>query len=291
MIDLRGEVAVVTGAGSGLGRELASASARRGMKLTLGDIDEKGLAGTASQISQAYPKCEIATLRVDVTKLMDLEALADLACTRFGGVYLLFNNAGVGVTAPLWENTAADWQWVTSVNLFGVAWGIKTFVPIMLKQSRGHVVNVASAAGWVYPAGSGIYCATKAAVVALSESLANDLLATGAEIGVTVLSPAYFPTAIAASERNRPAELRDATEPSDMKRLHEEQVKRAVAKGKIPAAEIAELTLQAVETNRFYVFPHSGVLDAISLRSAAAKEGKTAFNPQRKYPADIASPA
>lgn len=105
---------------------------------------------------------------------------------------------------PLWENTASDWQWVTQVNLYGVAWGVKAFTPIMLDQGEGHIVNIASAAGWMYSAGSGIYNATKAAVVALSESLANDLKMANSVIGVSVLSPAFFPTGIIDAERNFP---------------------------------------------------------------------------------------
>lgn len=126
-----------------------------------------------------------------MSQFEQVAALAQLAIQRFEGVHLLFNNAGVGVTAPVWENTVSDWHWVTNVNLYGVAWGVKAFTPIMLEQDQGHIVNIASAAGWMYSAGSGIYNATKAAVVALSESLVNDLKMVNSAVGVSVLSPAF----------------------------------------------------------------------------------------------------
>ncbi len=280
MKDLENKVAVVTGAGGGLGRELAFACARRGMKLVLADIGCASLEISADLIRQEWPGVEIALSRVDVSQYEQLEALARLACDRFGGAHLLFNNAGVGVTAPIWENTVADWQWVTNVNLYGVAWGIKAFAPIMLEQSCGHIVNISSAAGWMYSAGSGIYNVTKAAVVAMSETLANDFLLTGKELGVSVVSPAYFPTGITNSERNRPADLADTVVDSEAKRMHEEHVRKMVEAGRISAAEIAEASLQAVEEGRFYVFPHNWVPDAIEARSKIARRGMTAFNPQ-----------
>jgi NAD(P)-dependent dehydrogenase (short-subunit alcohol dehydrogenase family) len=278
--ELVNKVSVVTGAGGGLGRELALACGRRGMKLVLADVDPANLAATVALIHQQLPATEIASLRVDVSQYEQVEALASLARDRFGGAHVLFNNAGVGVTAPIWENTVADWQWVTNVNLYGVAWGIKAFVPIMLEQSCGHIVNIASAAGWMYSAGSGIYNTTKAAVVAMSETLANDLSITGKDVGVSVVSPAYFPTGIASSERNRPSDLAETAKDSATKRLHEAHVRKMVEAGQISAAEIAESTLIGVEENRFYVFPHSWVPDAIAARSKTARVGKTAFNPQ-----------
>jgi len=279
MKDLNGKVSVITGAGGGLGRELAMACARRRMKLVLADVEAGNLEATRTLIQQELPDTDIATQPVDVAKFEQVAALAQLTMQRFGGVHLLFNNAGVGVTAPLWENTVSDWQWVTQVNLYGVAWGVKAFTPIMLEQGEGHIVNIASAAGWMYSAGSGIYNATKAAVVALSESLANDLKMANSAVGVSVLSPAFFPTGIIDAERNRPVEFADAAADSEMKRQYEERVRRAVEAGKISAREIAEITLKGVEENRFYLFPHAWVPGVIALRSQQAQAGMTAFDP------------
>ncbi len=277
---LANKVAVVTGAGGALGRALALACARRGMRLVLADVDSGSLAQTGDLIRDEVPGAEWVSLRVNVSKYEEVESLATLACERFGGAHLLFNNAGVGMAAPIWENTADDWQWVTSVNLFGVAWGVRAFAPIMLRQSEGHIVNIASAAGWFSPPGSGIYNTTKAAVVALSETLANDLVETGKHIGVSVVSPAYFQSGITNSERNRPGELSETAKLSEIRRAHEEQVKKAVEAGQISATQIAEVTLEAVEQGRFYVFPHTWVPDGIAAKSKAARLGRTAFNPQ-----------
>ena len=279
MQEFDNKVAVVTGAGGGLGREIAAACAQRGMRLVLSDVNAEALAETERHLQQRWPAVAILAMRVDVSQLEQMEALARATRERFGGAHLLFNNAGVGVTAPVWENTAEDWAWVTNVNLYGVAWGIRAFVPMMLEQQQGHVVNIASAAGWVHPAGSGVYNATKAAVVALSETLANDLVLAGSSVGVSVVSPAYFPSGIVSSERNRPGNLA-ATADSEMQRLHEDKVRKAVESGKISAAQIAEAILEAVEQNRFYVFPHPFVTDGIAAKSKAAKLGQTAFNPR-----------
>lgn len=279
MKELSGKVAVITGAGSGLGRELALSCARRGMRLLLADVDEPGMAETVRLVEEASPGTETEVMRVDVSKLEQVEALAQRARERFGGAHLLFNNAGVSCGGPLWEHTAADWQWVLGVNLNGVAWGIKAFVPLMLEQGEGHIVNTASAAGWVYAPGSGIYNASKAAVVAISETLYFDLKDVGADnIGVTVLSPAYFPTAIVDAERNRPPELADTAPMTEARRLRNERVRYAVQRGRISAAEIAEMTLEAVEKSQFYVFPHKKIKALIKARAEAADQEITAFD-------------
>lgn len=271
MQNLNGKVAVITGGGSGLGREFALCCARRGMKIVLGDVDDAGMAETVRLVERERPGTETATQRVDVSKLEQVEALAALAKARFGGAHVVFNNAGVSCGGPLWEHTAADWQWVVGVNVYGVAFGIKAFVPMLLAQGEGHIVNTASAAGWVNAPGGGIYNATKHAVVAISETLAFDLRDAGGDnIGVTVLCPAYFPTPIVDSARNRPAELADTAPMTETRKLREERIRYAVQHGRISAAEIAEMTVQAVERGQFYVFPHRKVKELIKARAEAA---------------------
>lgn len=280
MKDLNGKVAVITGGGSGLGREFAHCSARRGMKLVLADVDETGLVETVRLLKEHTPGIEVITQRVDVSRLEQVEALARLALERFGGAHVLFNNAGVGAGGPIWENTVADWQWVLNVNLFGVAWGIKAFMPMMLKQGEGHIVNTASAAGWMNGPGAGIYNVSKCAVVAMSETLALDIKDVGGNVGVSVVSPAFFPTPMMAnSERERPAEQADAAPMSEIARKRQEQTHYAMQHGKVSAAEIAEVTLSAVEKNQFYVFPHKKIKKLVLARAQAVQDEILPYDP------------
>ncbi|WP_142810606.1 SDR family NAD(P)-dependent oxidoreductase [Tepidiphilus olei] len=276
---LRDKVAVITGGGSGLGRELASCCARRGMHVVLADVDEAGMQGTLARLGEEAPQIRCLARRVDVAKLPEVEELAEFVWQQFGAAHLVFNNAGVSVNGPAWEYTEADWRWVLGVNLLGVAWGIKAFVPRLIAQGEGHVINTASAAGWMSPPGSGIYNATKAAVVSLSETLALDLKDAGASIGVTVLCPAFFPTAIVDAARNRPAELADTAPPSELRLRRQEQMRQAVERGRLSAAQIAEITLQAVEEGRFYVFPHPKVKALVRARAEAVEREHDPFDP------------
>lgn len=260
-MNLRGKVAVVTGAASGIGRELALACAAEGAHLAIADVDEKGLAGTAQGLP---PGCESIQARCDVSKASDVEALADRTYERFGAAHLIINNAGVGVAGPVWSAPLDEWKWVLDVNLMGVVHGIRAFVPRMLAaKEEGHVVNTASVAGLLSVPGSGVYCASKHAVVSLSECLHHDLRMTGSAIGVSVLCPAWVPTGIADSERNRPAHLA-ARNP--LAGPFEENVRKAVASGKISAAEVARITLDAVKANRFYVLPHQRIKASVESR-------------------------
>lgn len=278
MKDFQGKVAAITGGGSGLGRELALCCAARGMKLVLGDVDEKGMVETQRLIEAAHPGTETATMRLDVSSLDQVQAFADLCKSRFGGVHLVFNNAGVSVGGPVWENTVADWDWVMGVNLYGVVWGVKVFTPLLIAQGEGHIINTASAAGWLNGPSMAIYNVTKHSVVALSETLALDLRDVGANVGVTCLCPAFFPTGISDSARNRPADKAETVTPSDVMLKRAELTKAAVAKGKIQASDIAELTLKAVENDQFYVFPHRKIKELIKLRAAAAEREQVVFD-------------
>lgn len=278
MQDFQGKVAVITGGGSGLGRELALSCAARGMHLVLGDVDEKGMQETVRLVAEAHPATESVTMKLDVSKLDQVEALAELCKSRFGAAHLIFNNAGVSVGGPAWENTVADWEWVMGVNLYGVVWGVKVFTPMLIEQGEGHIINTASAAGWLNGPSMAVYNVTKHSVVALSETLALDLRDVGAKVGVTCLCPAFFPTAIHESARNRPQDMADTVEPSEIMQKRTEMIKQAVTKGKIQAADIAEMTLKAVENDQFYVFPHRKIKDLIKMRAAAADAEGAAFD-------------
>jgi len=278
MQNLQGKVAAITGGGSGLGREFALGCAARGMKLVLGDVDEAGMQETLRLVEAASPGTPAATMRLDVSKLEQVQAFADLCKSEFGAAHLIFNNAGVSVGGPAWENTVADWEWVMGVNLYGVVWGVKVFTPMFIEQGEGHIINTASAAGWLNGPSMSIYNVTKHSVVALSETLALDLQDIGAKVGVTCLCPAFFPTGISDSQRNRPADMADTITPSEMMLKRTEMTKAAVQKGKIQAPDIAEQTLKAVEADQFYVFPHRKIKQLIGLRAQAADAETTVFD-------------
>jgi len=261
MKDLQGKVAVITGAASGFGRELAILCAGEGMKLALADIDDKNLPGTVALLPAGT---QALTFKCDVAKAESVEELARQTYARFGAAHLLFNNAGVSPVGPAWTATLEDWQWTIGVNLMGVVHGIRSFVPRMLEQKdECHVVNTASVAGLISVPASSVYCVTKHSVVTLSECLHHDLQLFKAQVGVSVLCPAFVNTGIKDSERNRPAEL-GATNP--LGKPFEQRMRKAIESGRLSAADVARITLDAVKANRFYILTHPKIKGAIETR-------------------------
>ena len=209
-----GRVAVITGAASGFGRELATQCAALGMRLVLADLDLAGL--NATRALTGLDDKRALPWRCDVADAASVDALATAASLHFGTVHLLFNNAGVIAAGPPWKATPQDWAWVFGVNVMGVAHGIRAFVPDMIARGEpAWVVNTASLAGLVCPPELGVYSASKHAVVAASECLFHELRAAGHPVGVSVLCPAYVDTRIADSQRHRPADLAEANPDND----------------------------------------------------------------------------
>jgi NAD(P)-dependent dehydrogenase (short-subunit alcohol dehydrogenase family) len=259
-----GKTAVITGAGSGFGREFARTAAALGMNLALADIQQDALDAITEDLRSGGTK--VFSLRTDVAKQADMETLAAQTFETYGGVHLLFNNAGVGAGGFVWENSVADWEWVLGVNLWSVIHGIRLFVPKMLAQGdECHVVNTASVAGLLSAQTMGIYNASKHAVVTLSETLYQDLRAARANIGVTVLCPAFVPTGIANSERNRPAEL-PAAAPTESQKIAQAASNKAVSSGKLTAAHVAAKTFDCIREQKFYCITHPKILGSVELR-------------------------
>src|SRR5687768_13219941 len=205
MKELKGKVAAVTGAASGLGRSMALAFAGEGMDVAVADVDAHALHDVGRAIREQGRR--VFAMRVDVSNSAEVEAWRERTVEELGGVHVVCNNAGVSPLGAVWENSAADWQWILGVNLWGVIHGVRAFTPHFIAQDEGHIVNTASVAGLIAPPGSGAYNVTKHAVVALSESLQHDLRERNSRVGVSVLCPAYVPTRITESERSRPKEL------------------------------------------------------------------------------------
>ena len=243
MKHLEGKVAAVTGAASGLGKAMALAFAAEGMNVALADVDEAGIKAVEEEVRSR--KAKPFSMRVDVSKAAEVEAFAERTVAKLGAVHLVCNNAGVALTGAVWENTALDWEWILGVNLRGVVNGVRAFVPRLLAQDEGHVVNTASVAGLISPPGMGAYCVSKHAVVTLSEALHHDLRERGSGVGVSVLCPAYVPTGIVDSERNRPKDLPVSTK-SEATLAREAMLRKAVASGKISADQVAQSVVAAI---------------------------------------------
>ncbi|MBI3373385.1 MAG: SDR family NAD(P)-dependent oxidoreductase [Betaproteobacteria bacterium] len=268
MQQLKGRTAVVTGAGSGIGRELAIRCAAEGMRLVLADIDEEAIAVTAALLPESIPVCRV---RTDVSEADSVEALAEHAYAEFGEVGVLFNNAGVAVGGRCWESTLEDWKWILGVNLMGVVHGIRSFVPRMLVQALpGHVVNTSSAAGLVSIPGAGAYCATKHAVVTLSECLFHELGLKKAPIGVSVVCPSFVNTGIVDSERNRPAALKNA---GQARPVRDPNLLRGMQTARLSAADVALITIDAIKLNSFYILSHRGVQKDVEERLRGVVNG------------------
>jgi NAD(P)-dependent dehydrogenase (short-subunit alcohol dehydrogenase family) len=273
-----GRVAVVTGAGSGLGRALALRFARAGMRLALADVDGAALAATGAELKAGGG--DAICVRCDVSSGADVEALAARTLAAFGAVHVVCNNAGVAPLGVVWENTVADWQWTLGVNVWGVIHGVRVFTPILIGQGdEGHIVNTASVAGLIAPPGMGMYNVSKHAVVALSETLHHDLAARGAKVRCSVVCPAYFPSGIAESERARPAALREARAKTAEDRAREAGMRKAVQSGRLSAADIADRVLEAVREERFYVLTHPRILPAVEARMRDILEGRNPGSP------------
>lgn len=257
MDQLKGRVAVVTGAASGIGLALAMRFADEGMKVVLADIEEAPLAAALAAIS-AKGGMAIAA-RTNVMHEEDVIRLADTAFAAWGNVHLLCNNAGVsgGFSGDgIWSVPAEDWNWVLGVNFSGVLYGIRHFVPRMLaKAEAGHIVNTASVAGLVTP-GNGPYTVSKHGVLALSEILYKDLKARNAKLSASVLCPGWVDTKILESARNRPAALTPTAAPAPSAQAEQRrEAIQGLLKSGIAPEKIAGLVVDAVGSDRFYVVP------------------------------------
>ena len=214
MKQLKGRVAVVTGAASGIGLAMARRFAADGMKLVMADIETGPLARALAEIQAAG--AQAIAHPVDVMAEDQVNALADAAFGHFGAVHVLCNNAGVAAPAlrtRAWESTIADWQWILNVNLMGVLYGVRAFVPRMLAGGdEGHIVNTASVAGLL--TGANPYHVSKHGVSCLTEGLYKDLKLMGSRVSASVLCPGLIRTGILEAETRAPISFRSLYRPS-----------------------------------------------------------------------------
>lgn len=271
MKNFKGRTAVITGAASGFGLEASRIAAQRGMNVVMADVQQDALDRAAAEIGGLG--AAVLPFRLDVSRASEVEALGAATLARFGAPHFVFNNAGVGAGGLIWETTLKDWEWVVGVNLMGVAHGIRVFTPMMLAAAaedpsyEGHITNTASMAGLLNAPNMGVYNATKSAVVAMSETLYQDLRLVTDQIGASLLCPYFVPTGITESHRNRPAEMVDAgRKPTRSQLIGQAMSSKAVSSGKVSAAEVANFVFDAISERRFYVYSHPKSLGSVQVR-------------------------
>jgi len=231
--------AVVTGAGSGLGRALALDLAGRGASVVISDIEASSAEETAGLIRAQGGRAEVIVC--DVTDRDAVFGLVDETEQRLGGLDFIANNAGVAVGGPFEEISIDDWRWAVDINLWGVVYGCQAAVPKMKAQGHGYILNVASAAGLLAPPAMSAYNVTKAGVVSLSESLYAEYKSLG--IRVAVLCPTFFKTNIVGSSRGATTEKDDA------------QITRWMERSKVQAPDVAKAAIDSVRDGKLYVQP------------------------------------
>jgi NAD(P)-dependent dehydrogenase (short-subunit alcohol dehydrogenase family) len=269
MNELSGKVAVVTGGASGIGFGLAEAFAAEGMKVVLADIEAAALADAAAKLRASG--ADVLDVVTDVSVEDQVIDLATNTYTHFGTAHIVCNNAGVGGGAGLmWEIPQAGWDWAFGVNVWGVVNGIRAFVPRLIEQQEGHIINTASIAGLKSLPFMSPYTATKHAVVGISEALAVELMMTGSPVKVSVLCPGFIRTRLHESERNWPAALGDA--PSSGDSPIGDMVRDLVEGGKEPS-ELAQRVLAAIRAEDFFILSDDAHASVPAARAEEARMG------------------
>ncbi len=282
MKNYKGRTAVITGAASGFGLEASRIAARHGMNLVMADVQQDALDVAVAEITGLG--AAVLPFKIDIAQAAQVEAMGAATLDRFGVPHFVFNNAGVGGGGLIWEHTLKDWEWIVGVNLMGVAHGVRVFTPMMLEAARqdpayeGHIVNTASMAGLLNAPNMGAYNVTKHAVVSLSETLYQDLRLVTDQVSASVLCPYFVPTGIHNSARNRPADLAQATL-TRSQIVAQAMSAKAVTRGRVTAAEIAQRVFDAVSNRRFYVFSHPQSLGGVQVRMEDVVNGRNPTDP------------
>lgn len=271
-----GNVAVVTGAGSGIGLAMSHAFATAGCTVVLADVQVDALERAAAEV--AGHGVETLVVPTDVSDIAQVEALAAATIERFGAVHIVCNNAGVGGAGDPWFGPLAGWEWTIGVNLWGVVYGTRAFLPHLIAGGGGHIVNTASMAG-LYAGLSPVYDATKHAVVAMTESLYHAMQIAGLGVGVSCLCPGWVKTGLMESERNWPAELGDLPGRDAASEIGRNHVRRAIDEGMQPGA-VADLVVDAIRSDRYWIFPHPEWVDVAMERFHRIGDGENPLQPE-----------
>ena len=282
--NFKNKTAVFTGAGSGFGLECARIGAKLGMNLVLADVQQDALDSAVAECTSLG--AQVLPFKLDVSKADQVEAMGAATLEKFGAPHFVFNNAGVGSGGLIWENTLKDWEWVVGVNIMGVAHGVRVFTPMMLEAAKsdpsyqGHIVNTASMAGLLNAPNMGVYNVSKHAVVALSETLYQDLRLVTDQISASVLCPFFVPTGISQSHRNRPDEFKQrGIKPTKSQLIGQAMSDKAVGSGKVSAADVAKLVFDAVAADRFYIYSHPKAINSVQTRLEDIMQARNPTNP------------
>lgn len=257
MTSIQGRVAVVTGGASGIGRGIAEALIEEGATVVIADVQQDALDATAAEIGATG-------IRVDVTDLGSVEALAAETVERFGSVGIVVNNAGIGPLARMTELTMADWRWMIDVNLWGVIHGVQTFLPLLLaNEDGGHIVNTGSMASFAPSSGLGAYAVTKFGIAALTETLEQEMREDRTQVHATLLAPGTVRTNIKNSTRNRPAGLEGG--------LADVDISESFAKGMrwIDPIDAGRIVTRAIRNNDLYALTHPDWKHLVDTRHSA----------------------
>jgi NAD(P)-dependent dehydrogenase (short-subunit alcohol dehydrogenase family) len=259
-----GRVAVVTGAASGIGLGLAERFAAEGMHVVMADVEEPALSKAAASVAEAGGS--VLPVVTDVSALAAVEALRDAALSAFGAVHVVCNNAGVGGPhGPLWECPPGEWDWVLGVNLNGIMNGVRAFMPVLLEQDAGHMVNTSSVFG-VFAGTLGPYGVSKHGVTALTETLYFNLRSLGVtHVGVSVLCPGAVRTNFGTSARNRPAWAGPPLVTGPDEQASAERFDELTKLGASPA-EVAGMVVEAIRSRRFYILTSQNRHEAVLRR-------------------------
>lgn len=259
---VRGQSAVITGAGSGIGRSAAVELARMGVNVVAADVRLEAAQSTAQEIRDAGGTC--LPLQVDVSAIDAVMNMADTAEREFGPTNILCNNAGVAIRARTLEATHEDWEWMVGVNLWGVIHGVEAFLPRMLASGQpGHIVNTASIFGVMPSPNSTLYSVTKYAVVGLTDVLRNEL--NGTNVGISVLCPAIVATGIAAAIKEREEALGRATAavPSTPSAAYPKMFETVLS-----SDEVGHMLVEGIQHDQHYIFTHAASREYLEARHA-----------------------
>ena len=275
MQEFSGKVAVVTGAASGIGRATATRFAEQGMKVVMADIEEKSLEEAVKSLGNSGH--EVIGVPTDVSSWDAIQALADKTMSEFGAVHVVHNNAGVVVSGPIDQLSIADWEWVLGVDLWSVIYGIKAFLPLIKQSGEGHIINTASTAGLQATGSIGPYNVAKFGVVAVTETLRVELEADNSPVSASVLCPGAINTQIVNSKRNRTVDSAGDHQTSDAEKAFEKNAGKMLAEiGKDPA-EVADMVLNAIVSNEFWILTHSEWKSVMEERVASMVKDNSLF--------------